>query len=513
MRTHRHRWPLAAAASLAACLVGLGCGGSPSHFDPGAPGVPAGLRAVPGNGRVTLTWDAALNAQNYYVYYSTAPHVSKEAGTKVSNSAPNTSFIVTGLANGVAYHFVVTAFNSNSESGVSNEATATPSEPGPFAQSNLEGTWRFSVLRAGSSAGWMRGTLHVDAAGAAIIDGFLDEASNVVPPPGFLSNLLLDSTGHVRDAAASATFTGVLAPAHRNVIVATASSGGEAAIAVLLKHDPGVTFTPASEGVPGDLGGFGGGQNASGGGARKLAYCQMAAGAAPQEWGFAEGQIGRNLPLAIQYTGQQVPLEYLTASTSTPARPADKVTTFALTEDGVVTEGINQDVVTADPTATLPDFVLPEGIMSDDKSIIVGVGTTRDGTRYVLRIYQMMNLSGDDVHTFAPSDLAGAYAFEKITVGDSVAVASGGVQIADTGAATFTDYADSEGGGAPGDLALQLVMPESASPPAGSHPGFYGTVTDAADPTLHGKESYFKDVLVFTRTEPSGASSLTIALK
>jgi hypothetical protein len=511
MRTHRHRWPLAA-APLAACLVALGCGGSPSHFDPGAPGAPAGLRAAPGNGRVTLTWDAAANAQNYYVYYSTSPHVSKETGTKVSNSAPNTSFIVTGLANGVTYYFVVTAFNSNSESGVSNEASSAPSEPGPFAQSDLEGTWRFSVLRAGSGAGWMRGTLRVDAAGAVTVDSFADEASNASPPQGFFPNLLLDASGHVRDAAASPTFTGVLAPAHRNVIVATSAPGGGASIAVLLKHDPGVTFTPAAEGVPGDIGGFGGGQNASGGGARKLAYSEIVAGAA-QEWGFAEGQIGRNLPSAIQYTGQQVPLEYLTSSTSTPERPTDKVTTFALTEEGVVTEGINQDVVTADPTATLPDFVLPEGTMSDDKSIIVGVGTTRDGTRYVLRIYQIMNLSGDDVHTFALSDLAGPYVLEKITMGTSPVAASGGIQIADTGAATFTDYADSEGGSAPGDLALQLVMPESSSPPPGSHPGFYGTVTDVADPTLHGKESYFKDMLVFTRTEASGASSLTIALR
>jgi hypothetical protein len=514
MRTPRQCRSLAA-ASLAACLAAIGCGGSPSRFNPGPPGTPSGLTAAPGNGQVTLQWGAADNAQNYFVYYSTSPGVSKETGTRVANSVPNTSFTVTGLTNGVAYYFVVTAFNSNSESAVSNEATATPTELGPFAQSDLEGTWRFSVLRAGSDAGWMRGTLTVDAAGAVTVGPFLDETSNVVPPQGFFPNLLLDSTGHVRDAAGSATFTGVLSPMHRNVIVAAAASGDSASIAVLLKHDPGVTFTPSAEGVPGDIGGFGGGQNANGGGARKFAYSEITAGAAPQEWGFAEGQIGRNFPSAIQYTGQQVPLEYLVASSSNPARPTDKVTTFALTTDGLVTESINQTLLDAQPTATLPDFVLSEGYMSDDKSLIVGVGTTREGTptRYVLRIYQIMNMSGDDMHTFAMSDLAGSYVFEKIAVGASPAAASGAIQIADTGAATFSDYADSQGAGTPADLALQLVMPEASEPPAGSHPGFYGTFTDAGDPTLHGKESYFKDVLVFTRTDPSGASSLTIALK
>lgn len=510
MRPLRRYWSTVGAACLAASLFALGCGGSPSHFDPGAPGTPAGLRAVPGNGRVTLSWTAADNAAAYHVYYSTSPGVSKETGTKVPNSVPNPSFIVTGLTDGVAYHFVVSAFNSNSESGVSNEATATPSEPGPFAQSNLEGTWRFNVLRAGNGAGWMRGTLSVDAAGAVTIDGFVDEESSSVPPQGLFPNLLLDASGHVRDAAGSPTFTGVLAPAHRNVIVATAASSEGASIAILLKHDPTTTFHPPTSDSPGDIGGFGGGQNALGGGSRKFAYSQITAGAVPQEWAFAQGQIGQAgsaVPLGIQYESQGVPVTYLTASSPGAARPTDKITSVASTADGVVTESINQAVLDGPPAGTLPDFVMSEGYLSDDKSLIVGVGTTRDGTRHVLRIYQLMNMSGDDAHAFAMSDVAGSYAFEKLTVGASPVAASGAIQIAGTGAATFSDYSDSLGGGAPADLALALDAPDA------HYPGFFGIVTDTADHTLHGKESYFKDMLVFTRTEPSGESSLTIVLK
>jgi hypothetical protein len=122
---------------------------------------------------------------------------------------------------------------------------------GPFVQSNLEGTWRFSILRAGGSAGWMRGSLTADAAGAVSIDFFVDEMRNVLPPPDLFPNLLLDDSGHVRDAAGSPTFTGVLAPTHRNVIVATAASTEGASIAVLLEAIL-TSFHPPTAESPGD---------------------------------------------------------------------------------------------------------------------------------------------------------------------------------------------------------------------------------------------------------------------
>ena len=86
------------------------------------PAVPAGLQAAAGNAQVSLTWTATTGATSYHVKRSTA------SGTGYTQiAAPSAAnYVDTGLMNGTAYFYVVSALNSAGESANSAQATATP---------------------------------------------------------------------------------------------------------------------------------------------------------------------------------------------------------------------------------------------------------------------------------------------------------------------------------------------------------------------------------------------------
>jgi hypothetical protein len=92
----------------------------------GAPGAPTSLTATAGNAEVSLYWTAPASdggspLARYNVYVGTGSGFS--AGTAVTG----TSATVTGLTNGTAYHFVVTAVGANGKtSAVSGEVAAEP---------------------------------------------------------------------------------------------------------------------------------------------------------------------------------------------------------------------------------------------------------------------------------------------------------------------------------------------------------------------------------------------------
>ena len=95
------------------------------------PGLPNGLTASPGNGKVTLSWtapgsDGGAGLSGYEIYRGTSP--GGESGTPVNASlVAGTSFTVTGLANGTRYYFTVAAVNKAKLQGAkSGEASATP---------------------------------------------------------------------------------------------------------------------------------------------------------------------------------------------------------------------------------------------------------------------------------------------------------------------------------------------------------------------------------------------------
>jgi PKD repeat protein len=120
-----------------------------------APGAPTGLTARGGNGQVSLSWtppasNGGVNITSYRVYRGTS------SGTETlltsggcSGLGAVTSCTDSGLTNGQAYFYKVTAVNSIGEGAQSNEATATPAGSCPAAQ--LLGNPGFET---GSAAPW-----------------------------------------------------------------------------------------------------------------------------------------------------------------------------------------------------------------------------------------------------------------------------------------------------------------------------------------------------------------------
>ena len=91
------------------------------------PAAPTGLSAAAGNAQVSLTWTGSAGATSYHVKRSTT-----SGGPYSQVSAPTvTNFSDTGLANGTAYFYVVSALNSAGESVNSAQVTATPTNTSP----------------------------------------------------------------------------------------------------------------------------------------------------------------------------------------------------------------------------------------------------------------------------------------------------------------------------------------------------------------------------------------------
>jgi fibronectin type 3 domain-containing protein len=86
------------------------------------PATPAGLAAVRGNGQVALSWNASSGASLYKLKRSTTSGSGYVTITTVSGR----SIVDLGLNNGVAYYYVVSAVNDNSESGDSAQVGVTP---------------------------------------------------------------------------------------------------------------------------------------------------------------------------------------------------------------------------------------------------------------------------------------------------------------------------------------------------------------------------------------------------
>jgi mannan endo-1,4-beta-mannosidase len=91
------------------------------------PAVPSGLSATAGNAQVALSWSASAGATSYNVKRSTT---SGGPYTTVASNVTATSFTNTGLTNGTAYFYVVSAVNANGESANSSQASATPQQGG-----------------------------------------------------------------------------------------------------------------------------------------------------------------------------------------------------------------------------------------------------------------------------------------------------------------------------------------------------------------------------------------------
>lgn len=121
---------------------------------------PLNLTANAGNTRVDLSWDSVPNSIGYNIYRD---------GIKINNDVlTQNSYVDSSVANGINYKYVVKAVNNNGESGLSNEAIATPI--GPVVQpdtgrallnvtftTGLEKEYDLSLTEVNSFISWYEG--------------------------------------------------------------------------------------------------------------------------------------------------------------------------------------------------------------------------------------------------------------------------------------------------------------------------------------------------------------------
>ncbi|HEU0188763.1 MAG TPA: fibronectin type III domain-containing protein, partial [Gallionella sp.] len=91
--------------------------------------VPANLGTAAGNGQATISWTEVTGAASYNIYYGTKSGVTTSSLTKVTGIVPavgTVSATVTGLTNGTAHYFIVTAMVGGAETVASSEVSATP---------------------------------------------------------------------------------------------------------------------------------------------------------------------------------------------------------------------------------------------------------------------------------------------------------------------------------------------------------------------------------------------------
>ncbi|MFC1568933.1 right-handed parallel beta-helix repeat-containing protein [bacterium] len=112
------------------------------------PFIPQNLTAVPDDEQVTLRWsrNSDTGIHKYNIYQGTSSPASTLIDSVVAASPPDTFFVDTGLTNGQAYFYRITAVDSfKNESGFSDEVSATP-VPSVLVQINvwLEGPYSTS---------------------------------------------------------------------------------------------------------------------------------------------------------------------------------------------------------------------------------------------------------------------------------------------------------------------------------------------------------------------------------
>ena len=105
---------------------------------PPSPSRPSGLKAAAADSRVNLTWTAAAPSQQIDQYIITRTPAASYTVDAPFTSPP--SYMVTGLTNGTAYTFRVSAHNATGTSTASLPVSATPRAVPPGRPTNLGAT-------------------------------------------------------------------------------------------------------------------------------------------------------------------------------------------------------------------------------------------------------------------------------------------------------------------------------------------------------------------------------------
>jgi hypothetical protein len=188
--------------AVVALLGFVGCEFRHGQSNPSAQPGPTNLVAVPGDGRVDLSWDSYAGATEYHVKRTTTSGAYTDPPVTVL--APSTQYADTTVTNGTTYYYVVSAIVDSIETDNSAETppvtpTAIPTEY--FITAKTLGTpantfngYAGMEIRIGANA------LKVHALGRCIIAGNL--AQHVVKiidktTLGDLASVTLDTSGGV----------------------------------------------------------------------------------------------------------------------------------------------------------------------------------------------------------------------------------------------------------------------------------------------------------------------------
>jgi len=183
--TYRHQ-PLTNGTSVSYQVIATNAAGDgpPSTVvsaTPSAPlTAPTNLTAVGGDVRVTLTWTAMTAATSYKVYRGTSSN--GQSATALTPDPTTATFVDTGVLNGTAYFYKVTAIVGGQESPRSAEASATPTGGSLIDLNTLSA---FRLLRQTSWGPKPGDVDRVKNMGAA---AFMDEQLGI-PPSAFPDSL------------------------------------------------------------------------------------------------------------------------------------------------------------------------------------------------------------------------------------------------------------------------------------------------------------------------------------